>query len=77
MADLSKVTFEFSQEGNTNGTTEECEELDIIVDSPCFINRQDGSYVVLKTKTGWSIDNSKELTDIIDKCIKFSEGIIE
>lgn len=64
---LSKIHLEFSQEGNTNGTTEEYEELDVTLESPLFIDT-DGHYLVIKTKTGWSFDEIEDLTELLEKC---------
>jgi len=64
---LSKIHLEFSQEGNTNGTTEEYEELDVTLESPLFIDT-DGHYFVIKTKTGWSFDSIEELAELLKKC---------
>ncbi len=66
--DLSRVIFEFCQEGNTNGTTNETEELNIEIDSSSFIKNEGDHFIVLKTNTGWSFDTTKELLDLIDDC---------
>jgi hypothetical protein len=62
---LYKATFEFIQDGNSDGTTEdiesiiiECEGLDV---GSC--------YYVLKTD-GWSIDNTDELKQLIERVNK-------
>lgn len=64
---LSKITLNFSQEGNTNGTTQEYEELDITLESPLFIDT-DGHYFVFRTETGWSFDGVEEITQLLEKC---------
>lgn len=63
---MCKVTYEFYQEGNTDGTTAETEELIVEVESIGDIE-QDGGYFVLKTSTGWSVNDSDELVDIIKR----------
>lgn len=63
---LDKVIFEFTQKGNTDGTTEDTEFLTIEMQS-CLesLTKQPG-YLVLRTETGWSINDPKELDDIIN-----------
>ena len=63
---MCKITYEFYQEGNTDGTTAETEELIVEVESIGDIE-QDGGYFVLKTSTGWSVTDSDELVDIINR----------
>ena len=63
---MCKITYEFYQEGNTDGTTAETEELIVEVESIGDIE-QDGVYFVLKTSTGWSVNDSDELVDIIKR----------
>lgn len=67
---LSKVTFVFVQDGNTCGTTDETEELIIELESSSLISGPDDCFVVLRTPTGWSMDNIDELAELIDKCKK-------
>lgn len=63
---MYKITYEFYQEGNTDGTTAETEELIVEVESIGDIE-QDGGYFVLRTPTGWSIEDSSDLVDIIKR----------
>jgi hypothetical protein len=65
---LSRATFRFLQDGNTCGTTGETEELTIEVESPSIIDGPDDCFFVLKTPTGWSVDNIDELSELIDRC---------
>jgi hypothetical protein len=65
---LSRATFVFVQDGNTCGTTDETEELIIEVESSSLIDGPDDCFFVLKTPTGWSLDNIKELSELIDRC---------
>ena len=44
------MTAVFSQEGNTNGTTAEYEELEVTLESATVID-EDGHYVVLKSNS--------------------------
>ena len=59
---IESVNVQFSQEGNTLGTTSEIEILDITAESPS----EDG-FIVLKSETGWSIDDISELVELIEK----------
>lgn len=62
---LNKIIYNFSQEGNTNGTTDKYEELIVEVEGPCESILEEGGYLVLRTPTGWSINNPEELTDLL------------
>jgi hypothetical protein len=59
---LYKACFEFTQEGNYNGTTQDIEELSIHCE-----NSGDGFFFVLETETGWSVDDVKELQELFAK----------
>lgn len=67
---LSRATFRFLQDGNTCGTTDETEELTIELESASLISGPDDCFFVLKTPTGWSVDNIDELAELIDRCKK-------
>ena len=62
---LNKITYDFSQEGNTDGTTDRYEELVVEVQGPSGSILEEGGYLVLRTPTGWSINNLEELTDLL------------
>lgn len=62
---LNKITYNFTQEGNTDGTTNEFEELIVEVEGPVGSILEEGGYLVLRTPTGWSINNLEELTDLL------------
>jgi hypothetical protein len=68
---LDLVTFRYSQEGNTDGTTglpetDGWEEL-IIEMQGAVESLSDGpGYLVLRIKTGWSINDPAELTALLD-----------
>ena len=61
---LCEVTFKFYQEGNTNGTNGDTEELDIILETVAGDAREDGYFITLKTNTGWSFNDRKEMNDL-------------
>jgi len=63
---IDKVSVEFSQEGNTLGTTSECETIEISLESQLS---EDGHFIVIKTD-GWSIDNTSELLYLIKRTEK-------
>jgi hypothetical protein len=67
---LHKANFIFSQDGNTCGTTEEYEELEIEFDAPATITGPDDCFIVIRTTTGWSMDSLDELQDLIERCKK-------
>jgi hypothetical protein len=64
---LERCVFEFSQEGNTNGTTSDYEDLTISCEASLGIDNDNGCFYVLKTKTGWSIDGVEELQELFDR----------
>jgi hypothetical protein len=67
---LERCSFVFSQEGNTNGSTDTYEELTILCESPLGIDNDQNCYYILKTETGWSIDNLSELKELFDRIDK-------
>ena len=52
---LYKANFEFTQQGNSNGTTQEIETLSIDCESAGTAE----FFFVLKSDSGWSIDDVK------------------
>ena len=61
---LSKVSFEFTQKGNPNGSTDDYEELTVDLEGYGDIEAE-GYYMVLKTNTGWSIDTPDEFLHLL------------
>ena len=61
---LSEAKFVFTQPGNSSGTTEEYEELIVEVEGEGDISK--GNFLVLRTPTGWSINNPEELLDTLN-----------
>lgn len=69
---LGKVTFEFGQEGNTDGTTgtpetDGWEVLTVEVQSSLKSLTEAPGYLVLRTPTGWSISDPSELADLLNQ----------
>lgn len=62
--EIEKVSVDFTQEGNTLGTTSEYETINISLEFQA--EEKDGAFIVLKTN-GWSIDSTEELEDIINR----------
>ena len=62
---LNKITYEFSQEGNTSGTTDNDEFLTVEVEGPAGCITKEGGFLVIRTTTGWSINNSSELLELL------------
>ena len=62
---LEKITYLFSQEGNGNGSTEEYEELEISVEGSCECVSEHGGFLVIRSGTGWSINDASELIDVL------------
>jgi hypothetical protein len=71
---LEKCSFTFTQDGNCNGTTDEVEQLRINCESSLGIDEDEGCYYVLKTGTGWSIDNVNDLQELFDRINQVIKG---
>lgn len=67
---LEKASFEFSQEGNCINGTDHIEILTIECESSLGIDNDGGCFYVLKSETGWSIDNVQDLQKLFDRINK-------
>lgn len=70
---FDRAFFSFVQDGNTLGTTEEAEVLQISLETQL---PGDTPFVVIKSETGWSVDDMSELTKIVDKCLGYYKDMI-
>jgi len=61
---LEDITYTFSQEGNTNGTTSETEELKITVEATNESIIKQGGFYVIRTK-GWSFNDPADLAELL------------
>lgn len=75
---ISRVSIEVYQEGNTLGTTQETEEMEIILEGPLGSIDKDGAFLVIKTN-GWSMQSEKDFVELIDrvKSLNIREAINE
>ena len=64
--ELLRASFTFGQEGNTEGTTSDHEEIVIEYQNPFEFHH---GFFVLRT-TGWSIDNAEELAELLESIKK-------
>jgi hypothetical protein len=64
---LEKMSFTFSQEGNCVGTTGGYEEITIECESSLGIDNDNGCFFVLKTTTGWSVNDESDLKELFDR----------
>jgi hypothetical protein len=64
--EIGKVSVTYTQDGNTLGTTEECESITVNIE---FQLPGDGGFTVIKTD-GWSMDDPKELTELVNRTRK-------
>lgn len=64
--ELISASFTFGQEGNTEGTTSDYEEITIEYQNPFDLHH---GFFVLRTE-GWSIDNAAELAELLDRILK-------
>jgi hypothetical protein len=62
---VSSVVVELCQNGNTNGSTQDVEDMTVRFESPTFID-EEGSFMVITT-AGWSIDSGADLGKVLDK----------
>lgn len=62
MAVIDRVQIRYSQEGNSLGTTDDFESIEINFETQL---PGEEPFVVLRTN-GWSIDSVDELTELID-----------
>ena len=62
--EISQVSVTYNQEGNSMGTTSECETIDVNLEFQ--LSEKDGCFVVLKTE-GWSFDDPKDLIELIER----------
>jgi len=58
------VSVSFEQEGNTLGTTEEYEEINLSLEFQA--GAENDPFYVIKTK-GWSFDSPEEIQKLIDR----------
>jgi hypothetical protein len=66
--ELQTVSVTFSQPGNTAGTTAEYETIQINLEFQ--LGEEEGPFIVLKSKTGWSIDEPDDLINLINRAKK-------
>ena len=64
--DFAGAVFEFTQDGNMVGTTEDPEVLTV-----SFVTQLPGDppFLVLKSETGWSINDVHELRLLLNTCV--------
>ena len=60
---IGKITFELLQDGNTLGTTDDWEAIEVHCE---YQLPGDEPFFVVKSEKGWSINDSKELATVID-----------
>jgi len=76
---LEKVIVEFSQEGNTHGTTEEYEDLTVDINRVAGADKPDDYYYVFRSKSGWSVNDARDMiriTNAIDEAVRLMRYVI-
>lgn len=63
---LWELKATFIQDGNTLGTTDETERLEIRLERQDF-DEDDPFWLVIKSETGWSFGSPEELAELIEK----------
>jgi hypothetical protein len=72
--ELYRVTADFVQEGNTLSTTEETEVLHVELEYP--VGEVLGPFIVIRTSTGWSIDEPEELQTLLKRVKRAAADMI-
>ena len=68
---ISSAHFHFVQDGNTMGTTEELEILDVHLEYQMPEERKgDDAFIVLKSQGGWSINEPDDLNRLLKSCVR-------
>ena len=62
---LNKSSFHFTQEGNTEGTTSDFEEITIDYE----VIDDEGGFFVIRTE-GWSMDSVEEMEELFNRIRK-------
>ena len=68
---LDKIIYQFSQEGNTLGTTSEIEELIVTVENQSGNIIKNENFLVIHSN-GWSVNSMDEIVDLL---IIVKEGV--
>lgn len=71
---LSEAKVHFTQDGNTLGSTNETEILEVSFESQL---PGDETFLVIRSTTGWSVNNASDLVKILEPVHKAIEGIRE
>ena len=69
-AKVTGVKVSFEQDGNTLGTTDKYEDIDVSLEFPGAL--EEGPFFVIKTE-GWSFDDLSELEDLINRAKRVLE----
>lgn len=67
--ELMNAKFLYTQDGNTDGTTAEIEGLEVEIEGLWMSDDVTG-YVVIRTDTGWSLDDPIELFNLLNDAQK-------
>jgi hypothetical protein len=62
---IESVVVTFTQDGNSNGTTEEVETIEVRLEGVLCDAKED-HYFVIKTE-GWSFDSVEEIAYLVEK----------
>ncbi|MAT51548.1 MAG: hypothetical protein CMK32_10235 [Porticoccaceae bacterium] len=74
--EVCELSCKFVQEGNTLGTTEITEELEIKCEYQLTEAGNGGDcFVTIKTDTGWSAEDSSEIKNMIDRVVGAADSI--
>ena len=64
---LHEAIFKFYQDGNTNGSTAETEEIEITIESVIDSLDKIGGFYTIRSTTGFSINDISDLEDMFDQ----------
>jgi hypothetical protein len=73
---VHNVSVHLTQPGNTMGSTSEVEDLQISLEYQLpDANRGDDCFIVLRTQTGWSMNNVEELQKQVGAMIEMAKQL--
>jgi hypothetical protein len=73
---ISTLRVDLVQNGNTLGTTESVESLQVSFESETFLDEEDQGFMVIKTN-GWSVDSVEQLASLLNAVADLRCGLYD
>jgi hypothetical protein len=73
--DITNISFSFIQEGNTDGTTADYEDLKVDIVGGIEGIQNGSFYYVMRSNSGWSFDSMQELMDTFKVVTKSVQNV--